>query len=120
MAEAFHAPQNKRFPRRDFKARVGILCQGQYFISSSHDIGEGGMAILSAKALENGQRIVMSFQVPAVDIRQRNFVSLIGTVVSSLSSKTSKDLFFQSIAFDELSPQQKKHIRSFVASKKIK
>jgi len=105
--------QLKRFPRKDLRIQVGILCQGKYQVTTSHDIGEGGMSLFSEVALEKGLRIVASFQIPSAAGPESKFLSLLGTI---LSSRKIENLFFQNIQFDGLELQQKKKIRSFVAS----
>ena len=117
MSERSQKPlQPRRYPRRAFEVRVGVLRLGQYQICRSKDIGEGGLGLISEQDLGQGQRILMSFQIPSAQGVKGEFISIIGTI---LSVRTEGNHFVNGIAFDQLEFNYKRQIRSYVASKQF-
>ncbi len=58
------APFKRRYPRRNFFARVGVLIQGAYFTENTFELGEKGMMFGSDVALNVGDQVVISFFIP--------------------------------------------------------
>ncbi len=58
----------RQYPRRIMKRKMGVLCDGTYFLCDSGEIGEGGMSIVTDYILTEGHELVVSFQVPGGDI----------------------------------------------------
>ena len=108
--------QPRRYPRRDFEVRVGVLLSGQYQVCRSKDIGEGGISLISEQDFGQGARILLSFQIPSAEGTKGEFVSIIGTI---LSVRREGNQFLSGIAFDHLDFNYKRQIRSYVASKKF-
>jgi hypothetical protein len=117
VTEGLQKPlEPRRYPRRAFEVRVGVLRLGQYQICTTKDIGEGGLALGSEQDLGKGQRILMSFQIPSGQGHKGEFISIIGT---TLSVRKVGGEFFHGIAFDQLDFNYKRQIRAYVASKKF-
>lgn len=116
MNEAIKPLEQRRYPRRSFEVKVGVLCSGQFSICTTKDIGEGGIAIISNQDFSQGQRILMSFQIPSGQGVKGDFISIIGTI---LSVRQIGSYFLHGISFDQLDFNYKRQIRSYVASKKF-
>lgn len=101
----------RQYPRRAMKRKVGILCDGTYFVCESGEVGEGGMAILSEFVLTEGHELVVSFQVPGGD-----FVFL-RALVRSTQKKEGDSRVTHGLSFSEIEFAIKRQIRSFVSAR---
>lgn len=99
----------RKFPRRTLDKKVGTLFDGQYFVCTSGEIGEGGMSIVSEYALTEGRDLVLSFQIP-----NGTFVTLRGTIKSAIAAK---GFVTHGVAFDKISLPFKRQIRAFVSAR---
>ncbi|MBK9321424.1 MAG: PilZ domain-containing protein [Bdellovibrionaceae bacterium] len=99
----------RKFPRRTLNKKVGTLFDGQYFVCTSGEIGEGGMSIVSEYALTEGRDLVLSFQIP-----NGTFVTLRGTIKSAIAVK---GFVTHGVAFDKISLPFKRQIRAFVSAR---
>lgn len=99
----------RRYPRRAFKRRVGVLHRGHYYLADSEEIGEGGMAILLPESFQENDEIVVSFRIPSGD-----FVSLRAQVrsVREMNGQASHGVAFNDIAFSH-----KRQIRTYVSAR---
>ncbi|MCX7979323.1 MAG: PilZ domain-containing protein [Bdellovibrionaceae bacterium] len=104
----------RRFPRRALSAQVGVLHRGHYFIARSHEIGEGGMALVLDSPLAQGDLVVVSVQIPSGD-----FVSLRGEIRSTQRDPDSGN-YIQGVAFTNIKFSHKRQIRAYVASRSEK
>lgn len=95
------------------KRKVGILCDGTYFVADSGEIGEGGMAISTEFVLTEGHDLVVSFQVPGGE-----FVFLRATVRST-QKKEGDIAVTHGLSFNEVEFSIKRQIRSFVSARTI-
>ncbi|MEN0058758.1 MAG: PilZ domain-containing protein [Bdellovibrio sp.] len=101
----------RQYPRRAMKRKVGVICDGVYFVCESGEIGEGGMAIITDYVLTEGHEVVVSFQVPKGD-----FVSLRG-VIRSTQKKMGDHLVTHGLSFNDIEFSIKRQIRSFVSAR---
>lgn len=101
----------RQYPRRVMKRKVGVLCDGAYFLCDSGELGEGGMSIMSEFVLTEGHELVVSFQVPGGD-----FVFLRGTVRST-QKKQGDSQVTHGLSFNEIEFSIKRQIRSFVSAR---
>ncbi|KYG62362.1 hypothetical protein AZI86_16120 [Bdellovibrio bacteriovorus] len=101
----------RQYPRRAMKRKVGVLCDGTYFVCESGEVGEGGMAILSEFVLTEGHELVVSFQVPGGD-----FVFL-RALVRSTQKKEGDSRVTHGLSFLEIEFGIKRQIRSFVSAR---
>jgi hypothetical protein len=98
----------RRVPRRIFEAPVGVLASGNYFVSRSLQVGEGGMHLISEFVLEMNQLVVLSFQVPSGSlISVRAIVRYVKKDVAGLHI---------GLQFENLDFQYKRELRNFVAA----
>lgn len=101
----------RQYPRRPMKRKVGVLCDGTYFLCDSGEIGEGGMSIITDYVLTEGHELVVSFQVPG-----GNFVFLRG-VVRSTQKKAGDINVTHGLSFNEIEFAIKRQIRTFVSAR---
>jgi c-di-GMP-binding flagellar brake protein YcgR len=101
----------RQYPRRAMKRKVGVLCDGSYFVCDSGEVGEGGMSILSEFVLTEGHEMVVSFQVPGGD-----FVFL-RALVRSTAKKEGDTRVTHGLSFLEIEFAIKRQIRSFVSAR---
>ncbi|KYG62987.1 hypothetical protein AZI87_17155 [Bdellovibrio bacteriovorus] len=101
----------RQYPRRAMKRKIGVLCDGSYFVCESGEIGEGGMSIVSDYVLTEGHSLVVSFQVPAGE-----FVFL-RAVVRSTQKKQGDERVTHGLSFNEIEFSIKRQIRSFVSAR---
>lgn len=101
----------RQFPRRAMKRKVGVLCDGTYFVCDSGEIGEGGISIITDYVLTEGHELVVSFQVPGGD-----FVFLRG-VVRSTQKKMGDDRVTHGLSFNQIAFSIKRQIRAFVSAR---
>ncbi|WII72050.1 PilZ domain-containing protein [Bdellovibrio sp. 22V] len=100
----------RQYPRRAMKRKIGVLCDGTYFMCESGEIGEGGMSISTEYVLTEGHELVVSFQVPGGD-----FVFLRGIVRST--QKKEGDRVTHGLSFNSIEFAIKRQIRAFVSAR---
>lgn len=100
----------RKFPRRTFKRSLSFLMHGDYFMVTSCEIGEGGMAFSILKPIQPGQEIVLNFRIPSGD-----FVSL-RAEIRSVNGDVGNELIC-GVAFKNISFSSKRQIRAFVSSR---
>lgn len=101
----------RQYPRRAMKRKVGVLCNGTYFVCDSGEVGEGGMSIISDMVLTEGHELVVSFQVP-----KGSFVFL-RAIVRSTQKKEGDSRVTHGLSFAEIEFAIKRQIRSFVSAR---
>jgi hypothetical protein len=101
----------RKFPRRPLHKKVGVLFDGQYFICTSGEIGEGGMSILSDYALTEGRELVLNFQIP-----NGTFVTLRGLIKTVIAKH---GIVTHGISFEQIPLGFKRQIRAFVSTRTI-
>lgn len=99
----------RRVPRRAFESPIGLLARGEYGIERSYQVGEGGMMFSSARKLDIGQMVVISFYLASATIVVR------GTVRSVIPPGKGQPERY-GVEFANLGFQFKREIRNFVAS----
>ncbi|MNS30811.1 PilZ domain protein [compost metagenome] len=103
----------RQYPRRPMRRKVGVLCEGTYFVCDTGEIGEGGMSISSGIVLSEGQQVVVSLQIPAGD-----FVSLRGIVRSVQPQRPGDRTIVHGLSFAEIPFAIKRQIRAFVSARR--
>ena len=99
----------RRVPRRDFGRKIGVLVKGHYHLSTSLQIGEGGMMIYSKDALIVDQRVVVSFRFPFS--KPRVVTAIVRYVLpAKKGQKANYGLEFINLEFDV-----RREIRNYVA-----
>jgi hypothetical protein len=103
----------RQYPRRPMRRKIGVLCEGTYFVCDSGEIGEGGMSISSEYVLSEGKQVVVSLQIPSGD-----FVSLRGVIRAVQPKKMGDQLVTHGLSFSEIPFAIKRQIRAFVSARK--
>lgn len=99
----------RKFPRRAFRRRVGLLVRGEYSMALSGEIGEGGMSLILPEALSEGSQLVINFKIPGGD-----FVSLRGEV---RSAQAREEGYNHGVSFQNIAFTHKRQIRAFVSAR---
>lgn len=102
----------RKFPRRTFERKVGVLCRGAYFVARGGEIGEGGMSLQSDMVLSENSLLLISLQVPGA---QMAFVK-----ASVRTQKRTEDgeAFIYGLSFENVAFSLKREIRLYVSSNK--
>jgi len=56
--------EKRKYPRRTFEAKVGVMIHGNYFVEGSFELGERGMLFETSVALRSLEKMVISFVIP--------------------------------------------------------
>lgn len=102
-------PQRK-YPRRAFNRKVGLLCHGVYFLGAAKELGEGGLSFVSDFVLSDGNELVVSFQIP-----EGSFVFLRAVVTGTQKNKGDKNIT-HGLKFTNIDFSHKRQIRAFVSA----
>ena len=109
MTEARKVIAKRRFPRRRFRQKIGVLWRGSYAISESVQIGEGGMLAAASFGFEIGDNVIVSFQIPG-----REFVVVKASVQYERQENGRK---VHGLKFLNISFEQRRLLRDFVSAK---
>ncbi len=108
MSTSEKAQIRRRFPRRSWEKKIGILYKGVYFICSSREVGEGGMSVVSNEyVMGANQMLVVTFWIPNGDP-----VCLLAEIKSI---KKEKGEVIHGLAFKDISFSHRRQIRTFVS-----
>lgn len=105
------SPFRRQYPRRAMNRKVGVLCDGSYFVCETGELGEGGMSIISEFILTEGHELVVSLQIPGGD-----FVFL-RAVVRSTRKKQGDAKVTHGLSFSNIAFAIKRQIRAFVSAR---
>lgn len=101
--------QNRKFPRRAFVKPVGVLLQGKYIITTTSQIGEGGINFDSDYALLPDQEVVVTFQVPGAGfLCLRTVIKNIKPIQNGLNNYGG--------SFTDISVDNKRLLRGYISS----
>jgi hypothetical protein len=100
----------RRYPRRTWKKKIGILYKGVYFVCSSNEVGEGGMSVVSTEyVMETNQMLVVTFWIPSGDP--------VCVLAEIKSVKKEKGEVIHGLAFKDISFSLRRQIRTFVSER---
>ncbi|MFN7262950.1 MAG: PilZ domain-containing protein [Pseudobdellovibrionaceae bacterium] len=101
--------QKRKFPRRKFPRKVGVLVNGDYFVADGVEVGEGGISVSTAQGPMKERPVVLSFQIPG-----GSFVS----VRAELKNERTQDgQYILGFSFENLKFDKKREVRTFVSSR---
>lgn len=100
----------RQFPRREYERKIGLLCQGHYFIVQAGEIGEGGLSFMAYEELKSESQIVVTLQIPNGD-----FVSLRGAIRYVKNEDSGQ--FLHGISFENIMFNHKRQIRMYVSGR---
>lgn len=105
------APTYKRkFPRRAYHARIGVLHHGKYQLADAQVLGEGGLQIVSPFEVVLEDFMVLTFKItggPTLCLR-----ATVRNMMTGPQGESVLGLEFNNISFD-----LKRAIRSYVAAR---
>lgn len=87
-----------------------MLIGGKYFMAHGSEIGEGGISFKTDRALKLGALVVISFQIP-----DGQFISVRAEIRNQ--EKVIQGEAVYGCAFDNMSFERKREIRSFVTNR---
>jgi hypothetical protein len=102
----------RKYPRRDYFAKVGVLIQGKYFVEASLELGERGMMFTTEIAMPDLKEIVVSFSIPD------SFIVITRAQVRYSVRKGQKSNV--GVEFTNISFEDRRKVRDFIAQRKDK
>lgn len=102
--------EKRRYPRRSFESKVGVLIQGQYFIESCFELGERGMLFETDVAIKSMQNMVISFAIPG------GYVVMTRAQVRYQIKKGNKSKV--GVEFTNITFEDRRKVRDFIAQRK--
>ena len=99
----------RQFPRRDFSRLVGLLIGGKFLTVMASEIGEGGMSVFGEASWNEGQHVVLSFQIPGGDL-----ISVRSVIRSNRNNEGRLTI---GLSFETIEFAHKRQIRVFVSSR---
>jgi hypothetical protein len=108
--EAAGGGGRRKYPRRDFKRKLGVLFGGFYALADGIEIGEGGISIEGDVEMLGEAMIILSFQVPG-----SAFIAVRAEVVSSENVQSNRYRTYCS--FKNIQFENKRMIRTFVSAR---
>lgn len=102
----------RKFPRRNFDNKVGVLRAGIYQVYDGLIIGEGGLSIRSATKFEIDSAVLLTFRIPGGSI-----ILIRANVKNQFKLKTDKNMNDVGMQFINLQFSDKRLIRTFVAAR---
>lgn len=101
--------ERRRFPRRYFERKVGVLSEGTYLIAQGVEIGEGGMMFSVNREISEDRRLLVTFRIP-----NHGFV-VIQAFVRNTQHEAQR--FRYGIQFSDLDFTNRRRIRDYIAEK---
>lgn len=111
------AAKQRKFPRRQFEQKIGVLKSGKYFLIESRQLGEGGLSLVSPESFEKEETVILNFKIP-----KGNYVSVKAEVKNVFDTESSKDLSTGKVVgfyFKDLDLSSRRQIRLFVAQRNV-
>lgn len=97
----------RKFPRKAFRKKVGLMSGGQSASAQGLEIGEGGLSFSSDMVLDQNCKMILSFF-----LSEDEFFSV---RVTLLNSYRAGQEFHYGVSFDDVSIALKRQIRTYVA-----
>jgi c-di-GMP-binding flagellar brake protein YcgR len=99
----------RRFPRKEYQRKVGMLFAGSYIVVDAIEISEGGISFMSEFTFTTNRECVLTLQIPKGD-----FISIRAVIkhMTKMGSHMSVGVSFVDLAFSN-----KRQIRNFVADR---
>lgn len=104
--------EGRRTPRRAFTRPIGVLRRGEYRVSQSVQLSEGGMLISTRVKMEAGDHIVITAIIHGGE-------SLVVTAEVLYETKSSLSGAQYGIKFIDLPLHQRRMIRNYVSAKTL-
>ena len=101
--------QMRRFPRKDFFRKIGILFAGEYNVVQGIEISEGGMSFTSDVVFSEDRECVLTFKIPKGD-----FLSLRALIKHMTKANGSLSV---GVSFIQVPFSNKRQIRNYIADR---
>jgi hypothetical protein len=102
----------RKFPRRNFDNKVGVLCAGKYQVYSGLIIGEGGLSIKSREEFEAEVEVLLTFKIPG-----GSMILIRAKIKNQFKLKADQNINEVGMQFINLQFSDKRLIRTFVAAR---
>jgi hypothetical protein len=102
--------RRRQVPRREFESGVGVLYRGEYNVEQSYYVSESGLMIGSARQLQDGDLLCVTFKVPSSPML------IVRAIVRSVVKAKENIPERYGIEFQNLEFSAKREIRNFVAA----
>jgi hypothetical protein len=103
----------RKYPRRQFRRKLGVLYDGKYWMGNGLEIGEGGVSFTLGQSLSEGRSIVVNFQLP-----DGAFVSVQAEIRNiKKGSIQNGNMFSYGVNFKTLKFEHKREIRAYVSGR---
>lgn len=99
----------RKFPRKEFQRRIGILFAGQYQVVNGIEISEGGLSFTTDMVYSVDRECVLTFKIPKGD-----FLSFRG-LIKHITKK--EGVLTVGVSFLQLPFSNKRQIRNFIADR---
>lgn len=99
----------RRFPRRPYQRKIGVLASGQFYVCEAGELGEGGVSFTSEYIFSIGKEVLINLQIPG-----GGFVSLRAIV---RRADKEGNAVVHGLSFVDVPFQQRRQIRSFVSDR---
>jgi hypothetical protein len=102
----------RRFPRRYFDRAVGVLFRGQYEITASVSLGEGGIAFVWPEKMPINQMLAVTFRIP-----EESLFCIRAEIKNAKPNEQKPGTFIIGIQFATLPIFERRRIRGYVSSR---
>lgn len=103
------AEQMRRFPRKDYFRKIGILFAGEYNVVQGIEISEGGMSFNTDIVFTADRECVLTFKIPNGD-----FISLRAIIKHMTKSNGGLSV---GVSFVQVPFSNKRQIRNYIADR---
>lgn len=101
----------RKYPRKDFQRKVGILFAGEYQVVEGVEISEGGLSFKTDMVFATDRECVLTFKIPKGD-----FISLRAVIKHMTKSQGGLNV---GVSFVQVPFSNKRQIRNFIADRSI-
>ncbi len=98
--------KRRRYPRRKYDRKVGVLHQGQYSVGKGEEIGEGGIRLTVDMQMKESDFVILSFQI-----------SREVYVITKAEIRYCKRANSYGIQYHDIQFEKKRAIRDYIAEK---
>ena len=110
MTKSSGGIENRKYPRRRFEAKVGIMVQGNYLVESAFELGERGMLFETELAVRSLGYMVVSFVIPG------GYVVMTRAQVRYQIKKGNKSKV--GVEFTNITFEDRRKVRDFISQRK--
>lgn len=99
----------RKYPRKEFQRKIGILFGGHYQVVHGVEISEGGLSFKTDMVFAQERECVLTFKIPKGD-----FISLRGIIKHMTKNQGSLSV---GVSFIQVPFSNKRQIRNFIADR---